>query len=218
LFETSFVRNEGGPIYTVAMQQTQTDLQTIRQALEANSRLTSLSGGALVAAGVLALFAAGMTSLAEATSPEARVALTRTLLAKMTILWTATLMIAVILNLAGMMRRARQDGQPLAVRLGRRVLSAMLPSLAVGGALTTGLALQGRLDLVFAVWMLCYGAALIAAGAHSIFGVRLLGMFTLLGGAVAVFPGTGLDFALFTATFGAGHFILGIWVGVRYGW
>jgi hypothetical protein len=94
----------------------------------------------------------------------------------------------------------------------------MLPSLAVGGALTTGLALQGRLDLVFAVWMLCYGAALIAAGAHSIFGVRLLGMFTLLGGAVAVFPGTGLDFALFTATFGAGHFVLGIWVGVRYGW
>jgi hypothetical protein len=66
--------------------------------------------------------------------------------------------------------------------------------------------------------MLCYGAALVAAGAHSISSVRWLGIFMLLGGAVSMIPGAGTDFIFFTATFGAGHFLLGFWVGVRYGW
>lgn len=207
------------PNYTGAMQQTsQTDLQTIRQALEANSRLTSLSGGALLASGVLAFFAAGLTSLAGAAEADLRAGLGHAQLWKMVLLWSATLIVSVKLNLLGMMRRAREDGQPLAARLGKRVLFAMLPAMAVGGALTLGLAIQGRLDLIFAVWMLCYGAALIAAGAHSISSVRWLGLFTLLGGAVAIIPGTGTDFIFFTSTFGAGHFLLGIWVGVRYGW
>lgn len=201
------------------MQQTsQTDLQTIRLALEASSRLTSLSGGALLASGVLAFFAAGLTSMAGLAEAPARENLDHALLWQMVLLWSATLLVAVKLNLFGMLRRARQDGQPLAARLGKRVLFAMLPALAVGGALSMGFAINGRLDFIFPVWMLCYGAALVAAGAHSISSVRMLGLFMLLGGAVSMIPGTGTDFIFFTATFGAGHFLLGVWVGVRYGW
>jgi len=201
------------------MQQTsQTDLQTIRLALEANSRLTSLSGSALLASGVLAFFAAGLTSLAGLADAESRAGLPHEVLWRMVFLWSATLLVSVKLNLFGMLRRARQDGQPLAARLGKRVLFAMLPALAVGGALTLGFAIQGRLDFVFPIWMLCYGAALVAAGAHSISSVRMLGLFMLLGGAVSMIPGTGTDFIFFTSTFGAGHFLLGVWVGVRYGW
>lgn len=201
------------------MQQTsQTDLQTIRLALEANSRLTSLSGAAVLASGVLAFFAAGLTSLAGLTEAESRVGLPDDVLWKMVFLWSATLLVSVKLNLFGMLRRARQDGQPLAARLGKRVLFAMLPAMAVGGALTLGFAIQGRLDFIFPIWMLCYGAALVAAGAHSISSVRMLGLFMLLGGAVSMIPGTGTDFIFFTSTFGAGHFLLGVWVGVRYGW
>ncbi|MCL4731434.1 MAG: hypothetical protein KJ044_13480, partial [Planctomycetes bacterium] len=163
------------------MQQTsQTDLQTIRLALEANSRLTSLSGAALVASGVLAFAAAGLTSMAGLAEPEARIGLDHALLWQMVLLWSATLLVSVKLNLFGMLRRARQDGQPLAARLGKRVLFAMLPALAVGGALTMGFAVNGRLDFIFPIWMLCYGAALVAAGAHSISSVRWLGIFMLL--------------------------------------
>lgn len=201
------------------MQQTsQTDLQTIRLALEASSRLTSLSGAALLASGVLAFFAAGLTSMAGLAEPAARENLDHALLWQMVLLWSATLLVSVKLNLFGMLRRARQDGQPLAARLGKRVLFAMLPAMAVGGALTLGFAINGRLDFIFPIWMLCYGAALVAAGAHSISSVRMLGLFMLLGGAVSMIPGTGTDFIFFTATFGAGHFLLGVWVGVRYGW
>lgn len=201
------------------MQQTsQTDLQTIRLALEASSRLTSLSGAALLASGVLAFFAAGLTSMAGLAEPAARENLDHAVLWQMVLLWSATLLVSVKLNLFGMLRRARQDGQPLAARLGKRVLFAMLPAMAVGGALTLGFAINGRLDFIFPIWMLCYGAALVAAGAHSISSVRMLGLFMLLGGAVSMIPGTGTDFIFFTATFGAGHFLLGVWVGVRYGW
>ncbi|MCA8914241.1 MAG: hypothetical protein KDB90_02425 [Planctomycetes bacterium] len=201
------------------MQQTSaTDLQTIRAALEANSRLTSLSGAALIASGIAAFMAAGITAQTGVAEPLSRLDISGELLQKLVILWGSTLLLSVTLNLMGMMYRARKDGQPLAARLGRRVLFAMLPALAVGGALTAGLALQGHLDIIFGVWMLCYGAALIAASAHSLTSVRMLGIFTLLGGVLGVIPGLDLDFVMFTSTFGAGHFLLGVWVGVRYGW
>lgn len=200
-------------------QTTHTDLHSIRRALEANTRLTSLSGSALLASGVLAFLAAGMTShwgLAEA---AARRTLAGAALESVSALWGGTLLAAVALNLSGMRRRALRDGQALAARLGRRVLFAMLPSLFVGGALTLGLVTHQRLDLIFAVWMLCYGSALVAAGAHSVTSVRLLGVWALLAGALALLPAfEGADFALFLGTFGAGHFLLGIWVGVRHGW
>ncbi|MCA8944919.1 MAG: hypothetical protein KDB29_01705 [Planctomycetes bacterium] len=201
------------------MQQTsQTDLQTIRAALEANSRLTSLSGAALIASGVLAFFAAGLTAQSGVAEPATRVGISTDLLHRLIILWGSTLLLSVTLNLLGMMYRSRKDGQPLAARLGRRVLFAMLPALAVGGAMTAGLTLQGHLDFIFGVWMLCYGAALIAASAHSLTSVRMLGVFTLIGGVLGVIPGLNLDFIMYTSTFGAGHFLLGVWVGVRYGW
>ena len=201
------------------MQQTsQTDLQTIRAALEANSRLTSLSGAALIASGVLAFFAAGLTAQSGVAEPATRVGISTDLLYRLIILWGSTLLLSVTLNLLGMMYRSRKDGQPLAARLGRRVLFAMLPALAVGGAMTAELTLQAHLDFSFGVWMLCYGAALIAASAHSLTSVRMLGVFTLIGGVLGVIPGLNLDFIMYTSTFGAGHFLLGVWVGVRYGW
>lgn len=202
------------------MLQTATqDLRQIRQALEANSRLTSLSGTALVLSGILAFVAAGVSSQFGAVEPAARRALDGGPLVQLALLWSATLVIVVGLNLIGMVVRARADGQALAARLGKRVLFAMLPSLFVGGALTLALIHERRLDLVFAVWMLCYGAALIAASAHSITSVRLLGLWMLLGGGLALMPPlAAMDYTLFLGSFGAGHFLLGAWVGARYGW
>jgi hypothetical protein len=200
------------------MQRTdQAHLQTIREAIEANSRLTSLSGAALLASGFLTFLAAGTTASLGLADAAARAGLTGDLLVRMLMLWGGTLVLVIGLNLLGMLRRSRADGQALAARLGRRVLFAMLPALVVGGALSLALTMQGRLDLVFGVWMLCYGAALIAAGSHSLSSVRMLGLFTLIGGVLGVL-GLNLDFVLFVCTFGAGHFLLGIWVGVRYGW
>jgi hypothetical protein len=199
-------------------QTTQTDLRTIRNALEANARLSSLSGGALMASGLLAFLAAGLTAQAGLAEPAARAGLAPGELWSMALLWGATLTAAVALNLWGMLRRARADGLALAARMGRRVLFAMLPALGMGGALTLVLALRGQLDLVFGVWMLCYGVALMAAGAYSLSAVRWLGLLCLLGGVAGVMPGLGLDFVLYVCTFGAGHFLLGAWVGVRHGW
>jgi len=200
------------------MQRTDhANLQTIREALEANSRLTSLSGAALLVSGLLTFLAAGITAQAGLGEAPARAGLSGELLHRMLLLWAGTLGLSVGLNLLGMLRRSRTDGQALATRLGRRVLFAMLPALVMGGALTLALTLQGRLELVFSVWMLSYGAALVAAGSHSLSSVRMLGLFTLVGGVLGV-AGLDLDFVLFVSTFGAGHFLLGAWVGVRYGW
>ncbi|MEE9312999.1 MAG: hypothetical protein V3V10_11385, partial [Planctomycetota bacterium] len=197
------------------MQQApKTDLQTIRAALEANTRLTSLSGAAMLASGLLTFFAAGITSTFGLAEPASRVGLHGEMLTKMVILWSATFAVAVGLNLAGMVFRAHRDGQSLAMRLGRRFLFAMLPALAVGGALSLGLALKGDLESIFAIWMLAYGAALLAASAHSITSIRMLGVLALAGGVMGILPGLELDFVLFLGTFGAGHFLLGVWVGI----
>ncbi|MHC4840746.1 MAG: hypothetical protein ACYTDT_07245 [Planctomycetota bacterium] len=201
------------------MQQApQTDLRTIREALEANSRLTSLSGAAMLASGLLTFFAAGVTSSLGLAEPASRSGLQGELLQSMVVLWSATFIVAVGLNLAGMVYRANRDGQSLAMRLGRRFLFAMLPAIAVGGALTLGMALQAQLESIFAIWMLAYGAALLAASAHSITSVRMLGVLALTGGVLGIIPGLELDFVLFLCTFGAGHFLLGVWVGIRHGW
>lgn len=201
------------------MQQApKTDLQTIRAALEANSRLTSLSGAAMLASGLMTFFAAGITSTFGLAEPASRIGLQGNLLTTMIVLWSATFAVTVGLNLAGMVYRAHRDGQSLAMMLGRRFLFAMLPALAVGGALSMGMALQGRLDSIFAIWMLAYGAALLAASAHSITSIRMLGVLALAGGIMGILPGFELDFVLFLCTFGAGHFLLGIWVGIRHGW
>jgi hypothetical protein len=200
------------------MQQTQTDLQTIRLAIEANTRLTSLSGAALVVSGLISFLAAGLTANAGYMTAASRAGLAGPELGTMVLLWGSAFVMAVTMNLMGMLYRARIDGQPLAARLGKRVLFAMLPALAVGGALTLALALQGQLQSIFGIWMLCYGAALISAGAFSLASVRMLGIFTLVAGVASVFPGLGVDFLLFTGAFGAGHFLLGVWVGVRHGW
>ncbi|HRJ79820.1 MAG TPA: hypothetical protein PLF37_15075 [Planctomycetota bacterium] len=198
---------------------TVTDLRQIRLALENNARLTSVSGVALLLSGLLAFVAIGITSNLGAATPAARLKLEGATLEALALLWGATLIITVALNLAGMMLRARLDGQPLAARLGKRVLFAMLPALFVGGVLTLGLLVHQRLDLIFSVWMLCYGAALVAASSHSVTSVKFLGLWTLFCGALALFPpASSLDTMLFTGTFGAGHLLLGIWVGVRYGW
>ena len=198
---------------------TTTDLRQIRLALENNSRLTSVSGVALLLSGLLAFVASGITGKLGAATPAARLVLQEVTIGQLAGLWGATLIVAVMLNLFGMILRARIDGQPLAARLGKRVLFAMLPSLFVGGILTLGLLVYGRLDLIFSVWMLCYGAALVAASSHSITSVKFLGMWTLFCGAIAMFPPANtLDSMLFMGTFGAGHLLLGIWVGVRYGW
>ena len=206
--------------YTHPMPQAlRTDLRQIRLALEKNARLTSVSGLALALSGLLAFVASGITTNLGAASPAARLALSDVTLGQLATLWSVTLVAAVSLNLFGMLLRARIDGQPLAARLGKRVLFAMLPSLFVGGVLTVGLLLSGRLDMIFAVWMLCYGSALVAASSHSITSVKFLGMWTLFCGALAVFdPISSIDSMLFMGTFGAGHLLLGIWVGVRYGW
>ncbi len=171
----------------------------------------------MLVSGLLTFFAAGLTAQAGLDAAAARATMLAPELQQMVVLWSSILILSAALNLAGMLRRARADGQPLAARLGRRVLFAMLPALAVGGALTLAFAVNGGLQWIFSVWMLCYGAALIAASAHSLTSVRLLGVFTLMAGALGL-AGLDLDFILFVSTFGAGHFLLGAWVGVRYGW
>ncbi len=199
-------------------QTTRTDLQTIRKALEQNTRLTSLSGASLAISGALAFFASGVTVNLGLASPMARVDMDALSLQRMALLWSSTLLVCAFLNFTGMLRRARSDGQPLSGRLARRIFFAMVPALLVGGALTLALTLHGRLDLIFGVWMLAYGASLMAAGTHSIASLKLLGVAMLVGGVLAVIPSWNVDFLMFVATFGAGHFLLGMWVGVRYGW
>ncbi|MBV6515015.1 MAG: hypothetical protein HPKKFMNG_00649 [Planctomycetes bacterium] len=130
---------------------TVTDLRQIRLALENNARLTSVSGVALLLSGLLAFVAIGITSNLGAATPAARLKLEGATLEALALLWGATLIITVALNLAGMMLRARLDGQPLAARLGELLVCAMLAALFVGGVLTLGLLVHQRLDLIFSV-------------------------------------------------------------------
>jgi len=116
-----------------------------------------------------------------------------------------------------MIFKARQTGTSLWSEAARKFLLSFTPAVAVGAVLTAPLYLAGQANLLGAVWLLCYGAAVIAGGSFSAKIVPAMGVaFLALGVIALVTPATLRDLPL-AAGFGGLHLLFGFWIARKYG-
>jgi hypothetical protein len=179
------------------------NLHFIRTTMERAARVTAISGWGMAVTGAVGL-TAGVLALR---TPDA---------ASRLILWLAAAPVALAASVAGAVWKARRGGElPLLLGAARKLALAFLPPMCAGACLTLALWRSGAADVLPALWLLLYGAAVVAAGAHSVRPVLVLGVaFFVFGGAAVVVPAWGN--ALLLAGFGGLHLAVGPYIARRY--
>jgi hypothetical protein len=102
------------------------------------------------------------------------------------VVWAVAALVGASIGAFEMLRKARFEDVSLFTGAGSRFAKALAPGLITGGLLTIVLQKIGPLELLPAVWLLCYGTAVVGAGAHSIRAVRSMGLCFMLVGALAL--------------------------------
>ncbi len=175
------------------------DLRFIRQTMERAASFTALPGWGGVLMGVVALLAAPAAARAQG---EREWILT----------WLSAALLAFLTGFTDMLHKVRAQRSSLVSGPASRFFLALLPSFFVGGALTIALARAGMWSLVPGTWLCAYGAAVIAAGTHSIRAVRWMGAAYLVLGALALAFPLGRGDLWMALGFGLVHIVYGLWI------
>ena len=117
-----------------------------------------------------------------------------------------------------LVRKARRRQLPLAVGPARRFALGLAPALIAGAALSVGALEVEAWQLLPPIWMLCYGVAVLGAGAASATPiVPIMGSVFVLAGAVSIATPAWLGDYWMAATFGLAHIVAGAIVARRHG-
>lgn len=179
-------------------------LRLIRDTMERSSRFTSVPGRSGQAMGLVALLAAVASDPMQ--EPERWLAT-----------WLGAGLLAVLVGGVGLVRKARRGDVPLARGVGRRFVLGLAPSLAVGIVLTAALYRLGAISMLPALWLLTYGAAVMAGGAFSVRPVPVMGAAFLVCGVVAVLTPFGWTNWILGVAFGGLHLVFGEVIARHHG-
>jgi hypothetical protein len=129
--------------------------------------------------------------------------------------------VAVAAGIVAMARKARAAGLPMWNAPARKFLFSFLPPVIAGAVLTLVLWQTEARSAIPGVWLMLYGAGVIAGGAFSVPVVPVMGACFLATGVLAAFSPTFLpilsaDFWLGLG-FGALHVVFGAVIARRYG-
>jgi len=189
------------------------NLAFIRKTMENASSFTAVPGRGGVAMGVTALVAAVIAEL-ERGAPGADGA------RRWLIVWCVEAVVAILIGGAALWRKARASGLSPLAGASRKFALGLLPALLAGAALTVrGFqdAEGSTLPLLPAVWLLCYGIAVMSAGTHSVPAIPVMGIgFFALGLSALVLP-PAFGNALLALGFGGLHIVFGVFIARRYG-
>ena len=131
--------------------------------------------------------------------------------------WLAAALLAFAVGVGAILRKARAAGVTVTRGAGRRFALALLPPLLAGGALTLALARIGAFGVLPGLWLLLYGSAVLAAGAHSVPTVPVLGAFLVGLGLLALVLPPAFGDPLLAAGFGVGQIVAGTVIARRHG-
>jgi len=179
-------------------------LAFIRDTMVRAGRFTAVSGAGTILSGVIGTTAAVLTPLAN--GPEQRLAI-----------WLAAAGITIPLSLVAVARKAARSGQSLRTGPARTFALAFAPALAVGALLTLAMVRAAEWDMLPGVWLTCYGAAVVSAGAFSVRAVPVLGTVLVAIGTAALFLPAATHVWLLGLGFGLTHLVFGFFIARYHG-
>lgn len=180
------------------------NLRYIRETMERAGSFTAVSGWGEVTIGLTALVAAWLA--ARSGTP-----------AEWLTVWSVEAVLALAISAISVARKARSAGMPLLSGPGRKVALSLSPPLAAGAVLTAVLFQDGLIQPLPGMWLLLFGAGVVAAGAFSVRIVPVMGLcFMLLGTVALVLPAAWGD-GLMALGFGGLHILFGLLIARRYG-
>jgi len=180
------------------------NLRYIRTTMEATTAFTAVPGLGGVLMGVTALAA---TYLAHVQKHE-RDWLT---------VWSVEALLAIAVGIFAMVVKARAAKiRPFRGPMRKFTLSLFPPIIA--GALLTLVIYKNDLDFVLpGLWLLCYGAGVVTAGAFSIRIVPIMGLCFMIMGSIALFCPASQGDLFMALGFGGLHILFGAIIAWRYG-
>ncbi|HMJ09068.1 MAG TPA: hypothetical protein VK468_08685, partial [Pyrinomonadaceae bacterium] len=119
--------------------------------------------------------------------------------------------------LLAMWQKSKIAGSPLFSVPAKKFAMGFAAPLACGIVLTIGLWRFDHYDVMPAVWMLLYGAAVVNGGAFSVRVVPVMGWLFIAAGAVQFALPVGFGNILMGVSFGLLHMIFGAVIAKRYG-
>jgi hypothetical protein len=168
------------------------NLQYIRRTLERAGEFTAVPGKGGVLMGVVGVVAS-------------RLAVQQRSAGGWLAVWTYAAIVAMAIGIAGAALKSRRFRTPVFSGPGRKFIAGFAPSLLAG--------ISGFLP---GVWLLLYGAAVLAGGYASVRVVPIMGVCFMLVGTVALFL-PGWNDVLLPVGFGGLHLIFGTVIAVKYG-
>ncbi len=186
------------------------NLQAIRDTLERTAQFTALPGRGIMLIGATALVACWMAARYSHSLP------------RWVLVWLCEAVLAFSIALISGYRKSARLGLPLWSGAGRRMIVALGPPLFAGAVLTLAgfmLGAESRLAVfVPGMWLLLYGAALMAAGAHSVAPVPVMGAsFLMLGAVVLLINAPWVMNLAMALGFGGLHLGFGWYIARRHG-
>ncbi|MCC6931302.1 MAG: hypothetical protein IT359_20100 [Gemmatimonadaceae bacterium] len=191
------------------------NLRFIRETMEAAGTFTAVSGVGIILAGVVALVA---TLVAGARFESPRWLFT----------WMAAAPVAFAASTILTVKKTRASRAAFTSALARKLALAFFPSLVAGAVLTAVALRAGWYAALPGMWLMLYGAAVMAGGALSVPVIPVMGALFMGFGAIAlavplVFAGWPVEMrgvlinAIMAAGFGGLHVLFGFAISRRYG-
>jgi hypothetical protein len=180
------------------------NLAFIRDTMEAAGAFTAVSGWGMVAVGTIATVAAIIASFRHSPVQSLYV-------------WLGAAVLATIIMLWAIVRKARKARMPLLSGPGRKFVLSFSPPMFVGALITIVLYRAGLPETIPGMWLLLYGTAVVAGGAFSVKIVPVMGICFMLAGTLALFTPTSWNDWIMAAAFGGLHIGFGIPIARRHG-
>ncbi|MBI2795853.1 MAG: hypothetical protein HYX65_04010 [Gemmatimonadetes bacterium] len=192
-------RDEPPALHARAMD----NLRFIRETMESAASFTAVSGWGLVVVGGVAVVAAVVARWRA--TPQAFVTT-----------WLATAVACLGISVFMSAQKARRLQLSLITGAGRKFLVSFAPTMLAGALLTLSRVNAGELTHVAGLWLLVYGAAVMAGGAFSVRLVPAMGAcFMMLGAGALLAPVWGNWFM--ALGFGGLHMGFGYAIARRHG-
>ncbi len=179
------------------------NLRYIRETIDSARQFTSVPGKGLMAMGAVGILGSYLASR-QATAD-----------AWLTV-WLLAAIVAGAIGVVSMVTKARGRDEPLSDGVGRRFVSSLLPAGFAACVLTFAL---GSTDpaILAGLWLLLYGAAIMAGGAFSVASVQVLGGAFLGCGALALALPPSFADPLLGFGFGGLHLGFGAYIARQHG-